>query len=204
MIKAQIKGLDRLERFVDRLLFKVADTRTLMEKLGARFVSTTVDRINRGIEPPNAPLTREWKKESNTPLRDTGRLMSSITYKAGKDLVIWGSNLLYAGIHQLGGTIKPVNAKKLAIPAGWDTRRLMRKYGETPEKCIEGLKKAGWKIWFRDRSIMGVPPRKRKKAEPVVLFIRKKKVEIPARPFLRFEEPEKRAFEEVFKKWLSQ
>jgi len=204
VIKAQIKGLDRLERFVDRLLFKVADTRTLMEKLGARFVSTTVDRINRGIEPPNAPLTREWKKESNTPLRDTGRLMSSITYKAGKDLVIWGSNLLYAGIHQLGGTIKPVNAKKLAIPAGWDTRRLMRKYGETPEKCIEGLKKAGWKIWFRDRSIMGVPPRKRKKAEPVVLFIRKKKVEIPARPFLRFEEPEKRAFEEVFKKWLSQ
>jgi phage gpG-like protein len=204
VIKAQIKGLDRLERFVDRLLFKVADTRTLMEKLGARFVSTTVDRINRGIEPPNAPLTRAWKKGSNTPLRDTGRLMSSITYKAGKDLVIWGSNLLYAGIHQLGGTIKPVNAKKLAIPAGWDTRRLMRKYGETPEKCIEGLKKAGWKIWFRDRSIMGVPPRKRKKAEPVVLFIRKKKVEIPARPFLRFEEPEKRAFEEVFKKWLSQ
>ena len=204
MIKAQIKGLDRLERFVDRLLFKVADTRTLMEKLGARFVSTTVDRINRGIELPNAPLTRAWKKGSNTPLRDTGRLMSSITYKAGKDLVIWGSNLLYAGIHQLGGTIKPVNAKKLAIPAGWDTRRLMRKYGETPEKCIEGLKKAGWKIWFRDRSIMGVPPRKRKKAEPVVLFIRKKKVEIPARPFLRFEEPEKRAFEEVFKKWLSQ
>jgi len=78
----------------------------------------------------------------------------------------------------------------------------MREYGETPEKCIEGLKKAGWKIWFRDKSIMGVPPRKRKKAEPVVLFIRKKKVEIPARPFLRFEEAEKRAFQEVLQKWL--
>ena len=203
MIKAELKGFDKLQRFLDKLLLKMSDAERLMESLGRRFVSITQERIQKGIEPPNAPLTRAWKK-NNLPLRDTGRLMSSITYQAGRDFVAWGSSLKYAPIQQLGGEIKPKNTKKLAIPAGWHTRRLMRKYGETPRKCIEGLKKAGWRIWFTDGAIMGQPPRKRGKAESIVLFIRKESVEIPARPFLRFEEPEKEAFETEIQRWLAQ
>ncbi len=201
MIRVELRGFEEFKRELVKLLEKVSDTTELMESLGRRFVSITQERIIQGIEPPNAPLTRAYKK-NNLPLRDTGRLLNSITYRAGRDFVAWGTNVKYARIQQLGGEIKPKKAKKLAIPAGWHTRRLMRKYGETPAKCIEGLKRAGWKIWFTDGAIMGLPPKKRN-AEPVVLFIRKDKVEIPARPFLRFEEPEKEAALEEVREWIS-
>jgi len=200
--EARIEGLKRFERFLDRLLLKVSDLRPLMEEIGARMVSVTQERIKEGVPPPNAPLTRAWKKGNDTPLRDTGALMASLDYRAGAEFVAWGSNLPYARIQQLGGRVEPKKAKKLAIPAGWHTRRLMRRYGETPEKCLEGLKRAGWKIWFTDGAIMGRPPRKRGRAKPVVLFIRKEAVEIPARPFLRFEEPEKREIREAVREWL--
>lgn len=202
MIKAELKGDKEAESFLTKVLTKVKKPEKFMESLGRRFVSITQKRIDEGIEPPNAPLTRAWKKNDLT-LRDTGRLVASIDYLAGRDFVAWGTNLEYAPVQQLGGEIKAKNAKKLAIPAGWHTRRLMRKYGETPKKCIEGLKQAGWKIWFTDKAIMGQPPRKRGKAEPMVLFIRKERVEIPARPFLRFEEPEEKAVYAEIQRWLA-
>jgi len=200
--KVEIKGFDKLERFIDRMLLKIADTERLMESIGLSFVSVTQERIHKGIEPPNAPLTKAWKKGKKAiPLLDNGHMAASINYRAGKDFVTWGSNKIYAPIQQFGGTIKPKNAKKLAIPAGWHTRRLMRKYEETPKKCIEGLKKAGWKIYFTDGAIMGKPPRKK---DAIVLFVRKESVNIPARPFLRFEEPEKEALDREVRRWLDQ
>ena len=201
--RVELRGFEEFRRYLDRHAEKLTDLRPLMEEIGRRMVSITQARINEGIDPPNAPLTRKWKKGNNTPLRDTGALLASITYRAGDDFVAWGSNLPYAAIQQLGGEIRAKRAKKLAIPAGWHTRRLMRRYGETPEKCLEGLRRVGWRIWFTDKAIMGQPPRKRGKAKPVVLFVRREAVEIPARPYLRFEEREKQAVLEAFREWLS-
>ena len=204
MVRAEFRaeGLRVFERFIDRLLFKVADMQGLMERIARHGVSSTVRRIKEGVPPPNAPLTRGWKRGNDTPLRDTGRLMGSITYRAGRHFAAWGTNVEYARIHQLGGEIKPKRARKLAIPAGWHTRRLMRKYGETPEKCLEGMRRAGWKIWFTDGAIMGQQPRKRGKAKPVVLFIRKESVTIPPRPFLRIDDQDKREIFEMVSQWV--
>lgn len=39
-------------------------------------------------------------------LRDTGRLASSISYRASADQVVVGTNVIYAAIHQFGGDIQ--------------------------------------------------------------------------------------------------
>lgn len=47
-----------------------------------------------------------------------GTLMNSIHYQVSGDLLLVGSNLIYAAIHQFGGTIKPKNKKVLSWKVG--------------------------------------------------------------------------------------
>ena len=70
----------------------------------------------------------------------------------------------------------------------------MRRYGFVVRRCIEGLKKVGWRIWFTDGAIMG---KKGKRGKPRVLFIRKDSVNIPARPFLFVSEEDKKKLMEI-------
>ena len=44
--------------------------------------------------------------------------VGSIVHRFGKDFVEWGTNVLYAAIHQLGGTIRPKTAKRLRFTIG--------------------------------------------------------------------------------------
>ncbi len=160
---------------------RLSNLRPLMQRIGQFMVSSTQRKIMEGIPPENAPLTRRFKKGSGT-LRDTGRLLSSITYRLrGDDAVEVGTSLRYARIHQEGGTIRPKAAKKLAIPASWQTRRLMRRHGQSVRAVLDALKGQGWSIWFTDGAIMG---KKGKKGRAQVLFVRKSSVDIPRRRFL--------------------
>lgn len=63
------------------------------------------------------PLAHPRARGGNKPLRDTGRLMASITgqWPAGGDLTAT-SNLEHAAIHQYGGVIVPKSGSYLAIP----------------------------------------------------------------------------------------
>lgn len=56
----------------------------------------------------------------NTTGKSTGALSRSITTSEvpGKLAMAVGSGMIYARIHELGGVIKPQNAKHLAIPIG--------------------------------------------------------------------------------------
>lgn len=47
--------------------------------------------------------------------RVSGDLARSVTYRVQGSKVIIGTNLAYARIHELGGTIKPVKAKRLVF-----------------------------------------------------------------------------------------
>ena len=54
-------------------------------------------------------------KRDGTPskLQDSGRLKNSITRLYDNTSAVVGTNVIYAGIHQFGGTIKPKRAKAL-------------------------------------------------------------------------------------------
>lgn len=165
-------------------------------KVGDYLVSKTLNRISSNVPPPNAPLTVAWKQNTLT-LRDTGLLMSSIHKFVANNSLYVGTDRLYAPIQQHGGTIHSKNAQKLAIPAGWDTRRIMRGKGVSPRSTIAALKAEGWKIWFTERAIMGRPPGAKKEGR--VLFVRKSSVTIPARPFLYIDEEDTSIIRQIIK-----
>jgi len=196
MIRIELKS-DGLRETLARLEGRLSNFAMPLEEVGLYMVSSTIRKIKSNIPPPNSPLTQKVKG-GNLTLRDTGRLMSSITYRKGPDYVAIGTNVKYARIQQLGGTITPKRAKKLAIPASAETRNIMRKHGASVRAALGGLKSSGWRIWFREKSIMGV----KSKGKPEVLFVRKKSVKIPARPFLKVDDADRRVIVNIFRRYL--
>jgi len=102
-------ALDRLHRAAD-------NPRPAMDELGAHFVFST----QRNIELETAPSGQRWpalsprtaakrvgtgRRGFDHMLRVKLRLFQSISYEALDASVEWGSNLVYARIHQLGGEI---------------------------------------------------------------------------------------------------
>jgi phage gpG-like protein len=59
---------------------------------------------------------RAFAASKGEPLRDTGRLARSITYKVDGSGVTIGTNVFYAPTHQFGATIVPKKAKRLVFP----------------------------------------------------------------------------------------
>lgn len=198
MAQSKISGLDRFNRWLQQLERKSRAPQELMDRVAQYGASSTVRRIKGGVGPDNAPLTKKYKKSGNT-LRDTGALMNSISAKSGPTYAAWGSNLPYARIQQEGGTVKPKKAEKLAIPAGWQTRRLMRKYGESPARCIQGMQADGYKVWFLEKAIMADGGQGQ-----FVLFVRKNSVEIPSRQYLRLDDQDEQEIARIVNEWLGE
>lgn len=76
-------------------------------------------RIRLGFSSGRSPDGQTWKPlrtRVGQPLRDTGRLQSSITQNVGDDYVDVGTNLKYAPVHQFGATIVPKKASRLVFP----------------------------------------------------------------------------------------
>jgi len=101
-----------------RLSRLVRDFRPVMEEIGSYLVSSTLIRF----EDQKGPDGRPWKpserarRQGGQTLRDTGRLMQSITYRASRRQVEVGTNVIYAPVHQFGAEIRPVRAKWLRFP----------------------------------------------------------------------------------------
>ena len=67
-----------------------------------------------------APSGEGWKRnrEGTSTLYRSGTLARSIDYSVSGDAAIVGSGLVYAAIHQFGGTIVPKKAKRLVFRLG--------------------------------------------------------------------------------------
>lgn len=76
-------------------------------------LQTLIDlTFKRGVDPwGNA--WRPLKQRNGQPLRDTGRLMASVTPRVSDQGVTIGTNLKYAAVHQFGATIRPKHKKLL-------------------------------------------------------------------------------------------
>lgn len=137
--------------------------------------------ITNGSWAQNSSLTQSVKL-NNKPLRDKGLLLTSITHRVLFGSIIVGSNHPAAEILNNGGVITPKNSKALAVPAGPQTMAFMRTYGLTPKACIEGMKATGYVFWYAKNVLM---TQKGKRGKPHALFIMRKSITIPARPFMQ-------------------
>lgn len=113
-------------------------------------------------------------------LQQTGRLRGSVTAIQPKKGAIrtmdqrgmtWGTNLPYAGILQFGGTVTPTRGKYLTLPFP-GVHGKARSYENTFVK----KSKKGNLIIFQNMGGGQIRP----------LFLLRKKVKIPSRPFLYF------------------
>jgi phage gpG-like protein len=126
------------------------------------------------------------------PLQDTGGLRDSITFKViDERTVSVGTNKPYAAIQNNGGLIRAKKAKWLWIPAA-GTRKLQRRYGYSVTEVLNGLKSAGYYVFFPKEKRIVCYRSKRKiqknadgklEYKVYILYYLKKSVEIPARRF---------------------
>lgn len=126
--------------YLRRLEEAAVDLREPMEEIGSAMVSSTTQRFKDSKAPDGTPWatlaestmlarmgSRIRKKRGGTKLRairrlasmkilvDRGHLRQSLTHRVGSRSVEWGSKLIYAAIHQLGG--KAGRGRRVTIPA---------------------------------------------------------------------------------------
>lgn len=103
-----------------RLLAAAEDMTPLMDLLGAHLTQTTRERFEDGKGPdgtPWPPSARATAQGGQT-LVDSARLLGSIGHEAGRAYVEVGTNVIYAAIHQRGGTIRARSGGKLKFRIG--------------------------------------------------------------------------------------
>lgn len=111
---------DTLTPALNALLAGMSDLTEPMDEIGLQLVSNTIDRFERETGPDGQKWTPSVRArtEGGKTLTMRGHLRASITHIPSARSVEWGSNLVYAAIHQTGGRIEAKNAKALRFPIG--------------------------------------------------------------------------------------
>ena len=97
---------------------RLGGTRPLMRTIGEVVRSSVERNFAAQGRPTRWEPSQRVKDEGGQTLSDTGRLRRSITVAAGDGWASVGTNVVYAAIHQFGGTIRPKTAKALKTPYG--------------------------------------------------------------------------------------
>jgi len=105
------------------LIAKGSDMSPLMATIGNILEGSTRTRLrDTNVAPDGAawPPSMRAQYDGGKTLYDRGGLANSIHNIPGSDQVEVGTNLIYAGIHQTGGTIVPktAGALRFALPGG--------------------------------------------------------------------------------------
>lgn len=184
----------RSEVVIKSVSLNLDDKTAAMRRMGAYMVSSTQRKIMEKKTPPNAPLTVALKGNS-LPLRDTGLLMSSIACRSDPGKAVVGTNRAGAAMNHSGKILRARFGKYIWVPASREARLLLASAGSI-RNMIRRLKAQGWgcykggKVFWRYRK--GEEPRK-----PEAFFYLKKKVVIPARPFLYVDELDRKALDSI-------
>ena len=87
---------------------EIADLATALQRLATASLGPVMERVAAAGE----EATRERIAD--------GGLLDSITGEHTDDTAAWGSHLVYSRIHQLGGTVEPVDKQVLRWESGGD------------------------------------------------------------------------------------
>lgn len=92
------------------------------DQIGAAMVTSTQMRFEAQAGPGGSPWPPSLRArlEGGITLTKSGRLAQSITHQADPSGVEWGTDVVYAGVHQFGATITPTSAAALRfkLPGG--------------------------------------------------------------------------------------
>lgn len=114
---------EETDRLLDELRRRMGNLRPVMEAVGQVIQSGTQQRFIDQAAPdgtpwaPLSPVTIARRRRGPTAtgsiqiLRDTGRLMNSISYEATANQVSVFTNVLYAATHQLGDPRRRIPAR---------------------------------------------------------------------------------------------
>ena len=118
-------------RLLRRLRRRVDDMTPVMDMIGSAMADNIRLTFHDGRDPWGrpwaslSPATLAKRRKGNgsgddQPLRDTGRLMNSITHQAGRDSVEIGTNVEYAATHQYGARKGQYGRTKRGGPIPWN------------------------------------------------------------------------------------
>ena len=107
----------RINEVLSRLIATGQDLEPVMEDIATYGESSTRGRFNQSVDPDGKPWkpSQRVQERGGKTLIDHGHLLDSIVSNAGSDFAEWGSNAIYAAIHQAGGEIRPKNKPYLAF-----------------------------------------------------------------------------------------
>lgn len=184
----------RSEVVIKSVSLNLDDKTAAMRRMGAYMVSSTQRKIMEKKTPPNAPLTVALKGNS-LPLRDTGALMSSIASRSDPGKAVIGTNRAGAAMNHSGAVRRAGLGKHIWVPASREARLLLASAGSIG-RMIQRLKAQGYGCFKQGKRFV----RYRKGEEPrklETIFYLKKKVVIPARPFLYVDDLDRKALDRI-------
>lgn len=163
---------------------KAKNPRALLEEAGRYMAFTAAPKRFAASGPGWAAVAR-----GGQPLRDTGRLASSLVYQVtGSDVVV-GSPLVYSRIQNRGGVIRPTRGRYLAVPLPTLTVSERRTKGprDFPNTFVR-RGRSGRLIVFQKLSRGSIRP----------LFVLVESVKITARPYLTWTRAD---LEAIARRW---
>jgi phage virion morphogenesis protein len=110
-----------VKNLLARIQEKTGNLKPAYEIIGETVLESVRENFRQGGRPTPWKKSERAIRDSGQTLVDKGTLSGSITYEATKSKVVVGTNIPYAAIHHIGGTIpghavKAKRAKALAIP----------------------------------------------------------------------------------------
>lgn len=141
-----------------------------------------LEHFSRSMGPdgrPWAPLSRERHSGGSRPLVDTARLLGSVEATTEGTSVTLSASAPGAAVHQFGATIRPRLARLLAIPLTEEARKSGSPRTGFGRPLFAIRAKSGNR--FLAESSRDGPSRR-----PVLHYLLREKVVIPARPYLGF------------------
>jgi len=193
----EIVSLSELARRFDDTLEAFDDPGDMLEQIGMDVESSTQRRFSEGKTPDGTPwkspseltkFVRPGRKGGEKALQDTGALAGSIDHYVSGDEVHVGSALIYARIHQEGGTITAKNASALTIPLHPAARRM----------GYQRLKERGM-FKLPGKPVLVMPGRA---GAVTPMFVLKRSVDIPQRRFLGFSSDDEAIIQDIILDYL--
>jgi phage gpG-like protein len=156
------------------------------------------DSFARQVSPEGVP----WKKLAHPRprggslvLQDTGRLRNSCKATATATQIVLTASHPGANVHQYGATIRPVRAKRLAVPMTREAARVGSPRGRFPRPLFVLVARTG-SLFLAESKLKGRG--KKRKPETVLQYALRASVTVPARPFVGFSEETLRKIDRLY------